>query len=120
MIPGLTRFRVYGTLVVLAGVVVAIIYAYFAGRADGVESERARYVQLERVHMKRTADLNGQINSINADLAAANAAAKTAGKQRVVYVKEETSANPATPATGCRIDDDAFRVLVDAFRSTDR
>lgn len=109
-------------IILAVSLMVAPIVVFCGGYFYGYQErdERAQ-LELERErndYRDRVSVLNKKISKINSAAALKLAQSKTKGSVTVQVVESKTHENPATPTLDCRIDDDAFRVLVDAFRRT--
>lgn len=108
------------------GLIVALLstpfWTYLYGKHAGFEDREAI---AEKQEAEAIAAYLRRVSALNADIAQigekhADELAKAKAKKPVVITKfrELTDANPASPATDCRIDPDAYELLLDAFRAT--
>lgn len=114
-------FRVakYG---LIAALLSTPFWTYLYGKHVGFEDREAIAEKQEAeaiaLYLRRVGELNADIAKISERHAEELAKAKAKKSDVTTKFKELTDANPASPATDCRIDPDAYELLLDAFRAT--
>lgn len=97
-------------------------WTYLYGKHAGFEDREAiadkQEAEAIALYLRRVSALNSDIAQINERHADELAKAKARKQVVIPKFRDLTDANPASPATDCRIDPDAYELLLDAFRST--
>lgn len=94
------------------------LYGKHVGFEDHERIAEAASAQAEIQYLRRVGELNADIAEINERHAEELAKAKAKKSEVTTKFRELTDANPASPDTDCRIDPDAYELLLDAFRAT--
>lgn len=116
-------FRI-AKLALIVAVLSTPFWTYLYGKHAGFE-DHERITELAEAQAR--ADYLARVSALNADIAEINtrhaeelAAAKAKKPIVITKFRDLINANPASPATDCRIDPDAYELLLDAFRATGR
>lgn len=113
------RIAKYGLIVTLLSTPFwTYLYGKHAGFEDHERIAKAASDQAEIQYLRRVGELNADIAKINERHAEELAKAKAKESEVTTKFRELTDANPASPATDCRIYPDAYQLLLNAFRAT--